>query len=122
MEDVEVPCPLPQEGEVGVEVQRAGVCGTHTIAKLGVGYVPEDRRILPTLTLRENLVMGSKPGQKGNGDGWTIDRVYNYFPALQARDSQKGGHLSGGEQQMLTIARTLMGNPEVSWLTSPQRG
>jgi branched-chain amino acid transport system ATP-binding protein len=87
-----------------------------------VGYVPEERRIFPTLTLRENLLMGIKAGQKGNGDGWTIDKVYNYFPALQARDKQKGGHLSGGEQQMLTIARTLMGNPEVLLVDEPTEG
>jgi branched-chain amino acid transport system ATP-binding protein len=94
----------------------------YTIAKLGVGYVPEERRIFPTLTVRENLLMGTKPGQKGNGDGWTVEKVYQYFPALQARDKQKGGHLSGGEQQMLTIARTLMGNPEVLLIDEPTEG
>jgi branched-chain amino acid transport system ATP-binding protein len=112
----------PRWGQVFFKGQNIAGLPTHTIAKLGVGYVPEDRRIFPTLTLRENLLMGIKPGQKGNGDGWTIDKVYNYFPALQARDSQKGGHLSGGEQQMLTIARTLMGNPEVLLVDEPTEG
>jgi branched-chain amino acid transport system ATP-binding protein len=112
----------PRSGQVFFKGQNIAGLPTHTIAKLGVGYVPEDRRIFPTLTLRENLLMGIKPGQKGNGDGWTIDKVYNYFPALQARDSQKGGHLSGGEQQMLTIARTLMGNPEVLLVDEPTEG
>ncbi|MGD0623308.1 MAG: ABC transporter ATP-binding protein [Thermodesulfobacteriota bacterium] len=112
----------PRSGQVLFKGQNIAGLPTHTIAKLGVGYVPEDRRIFPTLTLRENLLMGIKPGRKGNGDGWTINKVYNYFPALQARDRQKGGHLSGGEQQMLTIARTLMGNPEVLLVDEPTEG
>jgi branched-chain amino acid transport system ATP-binding protein len=66
--------------------------------------------------------MGIKPGQEGNGDRWTVEKVYKYFPALQARDKQKGGHLSGGEQQMLTIARTIMGNPEVLLIDEPTEG
>jgi branched-chain amino acid transport system ATP-binding protein len=112
----------PRWGQVLFKGQDIAGLPTHKIAKLGVGYVPEERRIFPTLTLRENLLMGIKAGQKGNGDGWTIDKVYNYFPALQARDKQKGGHLSGGEQQMLTIARTLMGNPEVLLVDEPTEG
>jgi branched-chain amino acid transport system ATP-binding protein len=112
----------PRSGQVLFKGQDIAGIPTHTIAKLGVGYVPEDRRIFPTLTLRENLLMGIKPGRKRNGDGWTINKVYNYFPALQARDRQKGGHLSGGEQQMLTIARTLMGNPEVLLVDEPTEG
>lgn len=94
----------------------------YAISKLGVGFVPEERRIFPTLTVRENLLMGIKPGQKDKRDGWTIEKVYVYFPGLQARDKQKGGHLSGGEQQMLTIARTLMGNPEVLLIDEPTEG
>ena len=112
----------PRSGQVLFKGQDIAGIPTHTIAKLGVGYVPEDRRIFPTLTLRENLLMGIKPGRKRNGDDWTINKVYNYFPALQARDRQKGGHLSGGEQQMLTIARTLMGNPEVLLVDEPTEG
>lgn len=112
----------PRSGEVLFKGQNVAGMPPHVIAKLGVGYVPEDRRIFPTLTLRENLLMGIKPGQKENGDGWTIEKVYKYFPALQARDKQKGGHLSGGEQQMLTIARTLMGNPEVLLIDEPTEG
>ena len=112
----------PRSGEVLFKGQNVAGMPPHVIAKLGVGYVPEDRRIFSTLTLRENLLMGIKPGQKGNGDGWTIEKIYKYFPALQARDKQKGGHLSGGEQQMLTIARTLMGNPEVILIDEPTEG
>jgi len=112
----------PRSGEVLFKKQNVAGMPPHVVAKLGMGYVPEDRRIFPTLTLRENLLMGIKPGQKENGDGWTIEKVYKYFPALQARDKQKGGHLSGGEQQMLTIARTLMGNPEVLLIDEPTEG
>jgi branched-chain amino acid transport system ATP-binding protein len=112
----------PRSGEVLFKGQNVAGMPPHVIAKLGVGYVPEDRRIFPTLSLRENLLMGIKPGQKENGNGWTIEKVYEYFPALQARDRQKGGHLSGGEQQMLTIARTLMGNPDVILVDEPTEG
>jgi branched-chain amino acid transport system ATP-binding protein len=112
----------PRSGEVFFKGRNIAGMPPYTIAKLGVGYVPEDRRIFPTLTVRENLLMGIKPGQRGNGGGWTVEKVYQYFPALQARDKQKGGHLSGGEQQMLTIARTLMGNPEVLLIDEPTEG
>lgn len=112
----------PRSGQVLFKGQDVAGLPPHAIAKLGVGFVPEDRRIFPTLTVRENLIMGIKPGQKSNGEGWTIEKVYKYFPALQARDGQKGGHLSGGEQQMLTIARTLMGNPEVLLIDEPTEG
>ncbi len=112
----------PRSGEVFFKGRNIAGMPPYTIAKLGVGYVPEERRIFPTLTVRENLLMGTKPGKKGNGDGWTVEKVYQYFPALQARDKQKGGHLSGGEQQMLTIARTLMGNPEVLLIDEPTEG
>lgn len=112
----------PRSGEVVFKGQNVAGMPPHTIAKLGVGYVPEERRIFPTLSVRENLLMGIKPGQKGNGEGWTIERIYKYFPALQSRDKQRGGHLSGGEQQMLTIARTLMGNPQVLLIDEPTEG
>ena len=112
----------PRSGEVFFMGRNIAGMPPYTIAKLGVGYVPEERRIFPTLTVRENLLMGTKPGQKGKGDGWTVEKVYKYFPALHARDKQKGGHLSGGEQQMLTIARTLMGNPGVLLIDEPTEG
>jgi branched-chain amino acid transport system ATP-binding protein len=112
----------PRSGEVVFKGRNIAGMPPYAIAKLGVGYVPEERRIFPTLTVRENLLMGIKSGQKGNGDGWTVEKVYKYFQALQTRDKQKGGHLSGGEQQMLTIARTLMGNPEVLLIDEPTEG
>jgi branched-chain amino acid transport system ATP-binding protein len=112
----------PKSGEVLFKGQNMTGMPPHAIAKLGVGYVPEERRIFSTLTVRENLLMGIKSGQKENEAGWTIEKVYKYFPTLQTRDKQKGGHLSGGEQQMLTIARTLMGNPEVVLIDEPTEG
>ncbi len=81
--------------------------------------MPKDRLIFPNLTVKENLEMGMKKGPKGH---WSIDRVYQMFPILKTRQSQSGGTLSGGEQQMLTIARTLMGNPQLLLLDEPTEG
>jgi branched-chain amino acid transport system ATP-binding protein len=86
----------------------------YMIARKGIGYVPEERRIFPGLTVRENLIMGQKTGKYARNTGWTIDRVYAKFPLLAERDSTLGGNISGGEQQMLTVVRTLLGNPELS--------
>ena len=96
----------------------------HQIALAGIGFVPDERWIFPNLTLHQNLIMGIKPGQYGKEvrEGWTIDRCYEYFPLLKARQSSKGGHLSGGEMQMLAIARTLIGNPELILVDEPTEG
>ena len=88
---------------------------------LGLGYVPEDRRIFSGLTILENLEVGKQPARKGL-DAWTPDRLFELFPNLAERRNQAGGTLSGGEQQMLTIARTLMGNPEMIILDEPSEG
>ena len=90
---------------------------THEIALLGIGYVPEDRRIFSELTVEENL----RVGEKGAGP-WTIARVYEFFPRLAEMAHRRGGSLSGGEQQMLTVARTLMGNPRLLLLDEPSEG
>jgi branched-chain amino acid transport system ATP-binding protein len=89
------------------------------IARMGIGFVPEDRIIFPGLSVKENLEMGIKKGHKGT---WTLDTVCRMFPILEKRQSQMGGTLSGGEQQMLTIARTLMGNPQLLLLDEPSEG
>lgn len=92
-------------------------------AKRGMGYVPDDRRIFPTLTVRENLELGMKKGARHDGqEPWTVEGVYELFPILKTLNSHKGGHLSGGEQQMLTIARTLMGNPTLLLMDEPAEG
>jgi len=88
---------------------------------LGLGYVPEDRRIFSGLTILENLEVGKQPARKGL-DVWTPERLFELFPNLAERRNQAGGTLSGGEQQMLTIARTLMGNPEMIILDEPSEG
>jgi branched-chain amino acid transport system ATP-binding protein len=91
------------------------------IAKLGIGFVPEERRIFSDLTVWENLDVAVKPA-RDKKNLWTLDRVFNLFPALHPITNRRGGFLSGGEQQMLTIARTLMGNPDLLLLDEPSEG
>ena len=111
----------PKEGSIRFKGQEIAGWRPHKICRLGVGYVPEERRIFPKLTVRQNLLVGMKPRQKVSNP-WTIDRVYGFFPSLERRDRQKAGNLSGGEQQMLTIGRTLMGNPEIILVDEPTEG
>ena len=92
------------------------------VAKLGLGFVPEERRIFPDLTVLENLEVGRKPAVEPNGKEWTFERVHEIFPILADLGERKGGYLSGGEQQMLTIGRTLMGNPDLLLLDEPSEG
>ena len=92
------------------------------IARLGIGFVPEDRRIFPNLTVHENLEVARNTWGNGRPGAWTEERLSDLFPILRERRNQPGGTLSGGEQQMLTIARTLMGNPEILLLDEPSEG
>lgn len=96
----------------------------YKVVKAGIGYVPEERRIFPTLTVLENLAMGIKGGkiEKGNPEAWTVERVFEHFPALKEREGSKGALLSGGEQQMLAIGRSLMGNPDLLLVDEPTEG
>jgi branched-chain amino acid transport system ATP-binding protein len=93
----------------------------HKICGLGVGYVPEGRRIFSRLTIMENLEVAKQPARKGI-EPWTPARLFALFPNLGEKPGQYGGNLSGGEQQMLAIARTLMGNPELIILDEPSEG
>ena len=97
----------------------------YKVARAGIGYVPEERRIFPNLPVEDNLAMGMKAGKRGkaaDGNRWSLKRVFEHFPALKSRRRQKGALLSGGEQQMLTIGRTLMGNPELLLVDEPTEG
>ena len=113
----------PRSGSIklhGIEIKGKK---PYEIARLGVGLVPEDREIFPDLTVRENLEIACKKGTKENqSEDWTIEKVHRLFPILKDRDKQWGGTLSGGEQQMLTITRTLMGNPTLLLLDEPSEG
>ena len=92
----------------------------HDIARLGVGYVPENRDIFPDLTVKQNLMLGMKSArQKGR---WSMDDMYALFPRLKERENTPGGVLSGGEQQMLTLCRTLMGDPDLIMIDEPTEG
>jgi branched-chain amino acid transport system ATP-binding protein len=91
----------------------------YKVAQMGVGFVPDDRRIFPDLTVRQNILIGKREREGGH---WNLERVFSLFPVLERLESHLGGHLSGGEQQMLTIARTLMTNPTLLLLDEPGEG
>lgn len=90
------------------------------IARLGIGYVPENRDVFPTLTVRQNLALGEKPGQTPGR--WQLNEMFEFFPRLKERENTPAGFLSGGEQQMLTLCRTLMGNPDFIMIDEPTEG
>ena len=94
---------------------------SHLIARAGMGFVPEDRQIFTGLSVQDNLTIGSKVGQQG-AQVWTLERVYEMLPLLYPLRQRMGGLLSGGEQQMLTIGRALMGNPSLLLLDEPSEG
>jgi branched-chain amino acid transport system ATP-binding protein len=111
----------PRTGRISFKARDITALATHEIANLGIGWVPDNRRIFPTLTVRQNLEIAKKKGDH-RGDEWNLERVHSHFPKLAELAKQKGENLSGGEQQMLSIARTLMGNPDLILLDEPSEG
>jgi branched-chain amino acid transport system ATP-binding protein len=111
----------PAQGEVSFDGQRIDRLPPYRIARLGLGYVPEERRIFTELTVMENLEVGRQPAREG-APVWTEDKLFALFPNLGRMRERPGGRMSGGEQQMLTIARTLMGNPRCVLLDEPSEG
>ena len=112
----------PRAGRILLRGQDLAGLPPFRVARRGIGYVPEDRRVFPNLTVRENLEVARKTWGDTEANRWTAERVFALFPRLEERRHQRAGSLSGGEQQMLTIARTLMGNPEVLLLDEPSEG
>ncbi|MBI5120241.1 MAG: ABC transporter ATP-binding protein [Rhodospirillales bacterium] len=111
----------PRQGSVKVEGANVTGMPAHRIVKLGIGFVPENRGIFPNLSVRENLIMASRPSRSGRVD-WGFDRVVDTFPRLGERLDNMGNQLSGGEQQMLTIGRALMTNPDLLILDEATEG
>ena len=107
-------------GSIVFKGERIDGLAPHAIARKGLGYVPENRDIFPTLTVRENLMLGVKPGQ--HGGRWSLDDMFALFAQLRERADMPGGVLSGGEQQMLTMCRTLMGDPDLIMVDEPTEG
>jgi branched-chain amino acid transport system ATP-binding protein len=115
-----------RKGTIGFLSHDVSKAEPHDVARLGLGYVPEDRRVFADLTVMENLEVGKQPARRWP-DGsaapvWTPERLFKLFPNLGEMPDRPGGRMSGGEQQMLTVARTLMGNPFVVLLDEPSEG
>jgi len=111
----------PRRGHILVRDRELHGRRPHVIARAGVGYVPEDRQVFPEHSVEDNLIIAAKKGPNGE-DHWNLARIYELFPLLSPLRHRFAGRLSGGEQQMLAIARTLMGNPIVLLLDEPSEG
>ena len=111
----------PAKGSVKLNGKDVSRESPHTICRHGLGYVPEERLVFPNLTVEENLYMGMQPGL-ADTHKWSIDDMFKYFPRLEERRNQRAGYMSGGEQQMLTICRSLLGNPLVLLVDEPTEG
>jgi branched-chain amino acid transport system ATP-binding protein len=111
----------PRQGRISILGAEMQGRQPYVIARAGVGFVPEDRQIFPEHSVEDNLLIAAKKGPGGE-DHWNIDRIFEVFPFMLPMRRRPGGHLSGGEQQMLAIARTLMGNPVALLLDEPSEG
>ncbi len=111
---------VPPQGQVMYRGKDLAGLRSDLVARAGIGYVPEDRQVFPTLTVRQNLELGLK--RAGKFGRWTFDDVFRLFPNLAARQNNPAGVLSGGEQQMLTMCRTLMGDPDLVLIDEPTEG
>ena len=111
----------PTSGSIKFQNTVLNRMAPHQVAKAGIGYVPEERRIFTDLTILENLEVGRQPARNGR-EPWSAERLFEIFPNLAERQNNRGKALSGGEQQMLSIARTLMGNPNLLLLDEPSEG
>ena len=106
----------PRKGSILFKNAEIARLSPSRIARMGIGLVPQGRRVFPDLSVKENLIIGAR------GKGWNLERVFKQFPRLKEREKQKAGTLSGGEQQMLAIARALMTNPQLLLMDEPSEG